>query len=623
MSPNAGRRPLRRALAGAAVLAAAVLAWAGPAWGHSFLVSTTPAQGQRLAAPPSELLLRFSERVDLASVKITMKTVAGARVGTGRPRLATDGVEVTVPLAQPGPAVYLLGWEAFSAVDGHGSSGEFAFAVGDAGGALPAARSAAPTSARGVLASWLFFLGLSLSAGALVVGGLIGPGGTGPGRAIIRTGLFCAFAGAALALPGSPDGWQQALLLAVLQLLAAAVVLVAVTSRWWVPLMAIVAAAAAWAGRSHAAERSVLGWLVDLVHLVAGAVWLGSLAIIVVVAWRRRGDERLVLVRRYGRLALVLVVVLAAAGTAAGVTLVPSWDALWDTGYGRLVLLKVGLLAGALGFAGASRRWALRRGQPRPLRSLMSIEASLVVVAVAVAALLSNSAPPQAAMAAEELLGPPPMATAVARDAGLAGQLNTEVVADGTRLDIIVFAPSGPVRGTTIGATLARPDGAKLDLVPRPCGPGCFTQELALPAGETTVTVTAAAPTWNGGRFVARLAWPPGEPGRGPLAALVERMRAIPHLTLTEAVDSGPGSKVTPRRYDLSGEALVAAEPYAAANVEDVRFFPGRPSRLVLYLPGSQMFVDLELDAAGRIARSRLVSRGHDIEREFTYPTGP
>ena len=618
------RRQRWRRAAVATALAAAVLAGARPASGHSFLVSTTPAQGQRLVAPPTELVLRFSERVDLSSVKVTMRTGAGAKVDTGRPQLASDGVEATIPLSQAGEAVYLVGWEGFSAVDGHGSLGEFAFIVGNASARVPSARSAAPTSARGVLSSWLFFLGLSLAAGALVVRGLAGSGHGGPRRATIRVGLLGAMAGAALALPGSPDGWQELLLLGALQLLAASLVLVAISSRWWVPLTAALAAGGAWAGRSHAAgEHSVLGWLVDFVHLGAGAVWLGSLAVVGAIAWRRRADDPLVLVRRYARVALPLVVVLALAGTGAAVALVPSWDALWHTGYGRLVLLKVGLLAGALGLAATSRWCAVRRGKPRELRWLMRLEAAVVVVAVAVAALLANGAPPQPTVAAEEILGPPPMAAAVARDAGLAGQLNTEVVADGARLDIVVFAPGGPVRGTTIEATLQRPDGAKLDLVPRPCGPGCFTQELALGQGRTTVVVTAAAPTWIGGQFIAQLTWPPGEPGHGRLGELLARMKAIPHLTMTETVDSGPGSKVTPNRYDVSGEALMTREPYAAANMEEVRFFPGPPPRLLLYLPGSQMFVHLELDAAGRIARSRLVSRGHDILREFAYPVGP
>ncbi len=358
-------------------MAVAVLASAAPAWGHSFLVSTTPGQGQRLAAPPSELVLRFSERVDLASVKVTTKTVAGAAVDMGRAQLSPDGVEVTIPLGEAGPAVYLVGWEAFSAVDGHGSSGEFAFAAGNATGAVPTARSAAPTSARGVLASWLFFLGLSLAAGALVVRGLLGSGDGGPSRATVRIGLFGAMLGAALALPGTPDGWQQVLLLGVLQLLAAALMLVALTSRWWAPLMATVAAGGAWAGRSHAAaEHSVLGWLVDLVHLVAGGVWLGSLAVVAVIVWRRHGDERLVLVRRYARMALALVVVVAGVGTAVGllhdgpdpwipravmlvlsplwflvvymalVVTVPLWDRL-DQRWGELV--PIGLAAAAMG----------------------------------------------------------------------------------------------------------------------------------------------------------------------------------------------------------------------------------------------------------------------------------
>lgn len=610
-----------RAAAAGAVAVVVLLAAVQPATAHSFLVSTTPAQGQRLPAAPSELVLRFSERVDLASVKVRMRTVTGAEVETGRPQLASDGVEVTVPVAQAGEAVYLVGWEGFSAVDGHGSSGEFAFAAGDARGSLPASRSDALTNLRGVMASWVFFVGFALAAGALVVRGLAGASAGGPGRAVVRVGLFAAMAGGVLALPGTPEGWPQVALLSVVQLLAVALVLVAVAARWWAPLTAVLGAAGAWAARSHAAaEHSVLGWLIDAVHLAAGGIWLGSLAVVGVLVWRRAGGERWALVRRYARLALALVVVLAAAGIGSGLALVPSWDALFGTGYGRLVVLKVALLAGALALAAGSRWWALRRAKAGPLRWLMAFETGVVVVALAVAAVLANGAPPQPAVAAEQLLGPPPMTATVTRDAGLAGQLNTEVVADGTRLDIVVFSPSGPVPGTEVEATLRRPDGATLDLVPRPCGTGCYTQALPLRAGATTVTVTATAPTWTGGRFVARLTWPPGEPGQAQLAELVARMRAIPTLTMTETVDSGPGSTVTPARYDFSGEALMAAEPYAAANVEEARFFAGPPPRLVLSLPGSQMFVDLELDAAGRIARSRLVSRGHDILREFTYP---
>ena len=551
-----------------------------------------------------------------------MRIFTSEEVEAGPPKLAPDGLEVAVPVAKGDPGVYVVAWEAFSAVDGHGSTGEFSFAAGDARGAIPSARSTDPTSARGVLASLLFFAGFSLAAGTLVVRGLLGSAFGRDTRRPARIGLLCAFAGASLALPGVAAGWSRLLLLAVLQLVIVALALLLATSTWRFPLTVTIAAAMGWAARSHvAAAHSILGWLVDAVHLVAGGLWLGSLAVVTVVAWLRRADERAALVHRYARFALPLVLALAAAGTASAIALVPNWDALWNSAYGQLVLVKVGLLAGAVALAGASRWWALRRARAGTLRRLMAVEASVLIVALAVAAVLANTAPPKPALAADDVLGPAPMSGAVTRDAGLAGQLNTEVVADGTRLDIVVFGPSGPLPNTTIEATLVRPDGAELDLVPRPCGPGCFTQEVALAPGETTVTVSASAPDWTGGEFVARLAWPPGEPGRERLRELVERMRQVPQLSMTETVDSGPGSTVTPSRYDnLSGEELIALEPYAAANVDEVRLFHGPPARLVLYLSGSQMFVELELDEAGRIARSRLVSRGHDIVRQFTYP---
>lgn len=626
---RAPRAVSRRRLVVAAAAAFAVLAWTTSASAHSFLVTTNPAQGQRLTTPPSEVVLRFSEEVELRSVKVTVTTVTGGHGDTGgdanagAPELAAGGLEVAVPVIDGDRGVHVVAWEAFSAVDGHGSSGEFAFAVGDVGGAIPSARSTDPTSVRGVLASWLFFAGFSLAAGALVVRGLLGSRGRrDAGRPAALVGLLGAAAGAMLALPGVAGRWPPLLLLAVLQLLVVAWALLFATSSWRLPLTVTAAAGALWAVRSHAAAaQSLLGWMIDAVHLVAGGTWLGSLAVVAIVAGRGRGGERAILIHRYARLALVLVLVLAVAGTASAIVLVPTWEALWTSGYGRLVLLKVALLAGAIALAGTSRGWALRTGRTEALRRLMAAEASVLVVALAIAALLANTAPPKPAIASDELLGPPPLVAAATRDAGLAGQLNAEVASDGARLDVVVFGPSGPVPDTKIQVGLVRPDGAELDLVPRPCGRGCFTQEVALRPGDTTVTVRASAPGWTGGQFVARLAWPPGAPGEEHLRGVIERMRQVPRLSMTETVDSGPGSTVTPGRYrGLTGDQLVALEPYAAANVDEVRHFQGPPPKLVLYLSGSQMFIELELDEAGRISRSRLVSRGHDIVRQFSYP---
>lgn len=69
------------------------------------------------------------------------------------------------------------------------------------------------------------------------------------------------------------------------------------------------------------------------------------------------------------------------------------------------------------------------------------------------------------------------------------------------------------------------------------------------------------------------------------------------------------------------GADFIDVEPYAGGNVTDVRTLPGQPERLALYVSGSQIFVVLALDDAGRMTTSRLISPGHEIRRRFSYPS--
>ena len=118
------------------------------------------------------------------------------------------------------------------------------------------------------------------------------------------------------------------------------------------------------------------------------------------------------------------------------------------------------------------------------------------------------------------------------------------------------------------------------------------------------------------------LAWPPGELAPERLQSVIETMRAIPELSLTETVDSGPGSLVGPAVFGISGRRLIEAEPYAAGNVEEVRVMVGSTERLSVYVPGSQLYAELELDDRDRIVSARMVDSGHLITRTITYPDG-
>lgn len=601
--------------------AAVVVGVVQPASAHSFLVSTSPGQGERLSSRPDAVVLEFSERPDPATAVLELQRANGDVVDIAGLQVPAAGVGMSAEVPDGlDDGIYVVSWQAFSAIDGHGTFGEFSFAVGVVDAELPAPVASSTSSWWDTGASLLFFAGLALAAGPLLMA--LVDGARQP-RAAVRAGLVAALLGAGVGwldvLGGSIGGVVPAAL--ALGLVAVAISLDAATRRPAPPLVVLLGAAGAWSAQSHASSlQGVVGWALDLVHLVAGAAWVGALGVVVARGWmaRRDGAPWLPVVRRYAAVALLLVVGLATAGTVSAMLLVPTWQDLWETWYGQLLIVKIILFVGAAVLALVSRR-ALRQRHPTMLRRTTRAEVALLVVALAVAALVANTTPPAPAVAAEALLGPAPLREPIARDAGLGGQLNVDVASDGSRLDVRVFSPSGPVPGTDIDLALQQPDGTSVDVLPRPCGAGCFTQDLDLREGSTTVAVGVEAPGWTGGRFEGTLLWPPGPAAPQRLRDVIAATRSAERVVVAETVDSGPGSVVNELVFEMSGDALIDAEPYAAGNVDQVRLLPGVPERLSLYVPGSQIYGVLTLDEQGRMVESLLVSPGHEIGRRFRY----
>src|SRR5581483_3941102 len=115
-------------------------------------------------------------------------------------------------------------------------------------------------------------------------------------------------------------------------------------------------------------------------------------------------------VPRFSNVGFVSVLVLLGTGIWASVLHLPVWGALWQTSYGKVILVKIGLLAAATLLAAGN----LLRTKPRLvaggelaepaarlLRRLAGGEALVVAGAVFAAAALSSLAPPPPAFAEE------------------------------------------------------------------------------------------------------------------------------------------------------------------------------------------------------------------------------
>jgi copper transport protein len=168
------------------------------------------------------------------------------------------------------------------------------------------------------------------------------------------------------------------------------------------------------AGHATAARHPALMIPVDSLHVLAMSVWLGGLAALLacVPAATRRLDrpdaDRLLasVVVRFSALALAAVIVLLGTGVVQALEHVGSWSALTGTGYGRAVLVKVGLTAALICLGAVNRRRAVPslervargetvgEGAVRLLRRAVAAEVVLLVGVLGVTAVLVSYAPP-------------------------------------------------------------------------------------------------------------------------------------------------------------------------------------------------------------------------------------
>jgi copper transport protein len=433
---------------------------------HAYLVKTVPAASVTLNSPPPDVALTYDEAVEPRFALISVTDVNAHQETTGPVRRsASDPDTLIVPLKKLPEGWYLVYWRAIS-VDGHPVQGAFTFAVGPNAGPAPQFTiphiSQTATTPQLLIARWAVFLTTMTAIGLFVLRLLIAQPLVRRVQGTTLRAVTVAFAiAAALGLAAIPvyleystavdslrsvfavgalvplwrttafgRGYLDMELCLALFVLAAAIAIRVdrpeLPHRSTAALLAAAGALTAagavlvFPGASgHAAQTAPRGvaLLLDWLHLVSGAVWLGGL-IGLLVLWRslpaaRRVAGLIVCVPRFSSVAFVSVLLLLGSGIGATVLHLPVLAALWQTSYGEAILLKIGLLTAALmlaavnllrtkpRLAAAGRQTALGEPTAHLLRRLVGGEATLIAGAVFVAALLSSLAPPPAAFAKE------------------------------------------------------------------------------------------------------------------------------------------------------------------------------------------------------------------------------
>jgi methionine-rich copper-binding protein CopC len=122
-----------RTLYGLVAFAVMALSGTQAAFAHAQLSHATPAAGDAVSKPPSEVTLNFSEKLEAAFSTVVVRDAVGKRVNKADAQV--DKADRTImrvaldPLALT-PGVYIVEWRALTA-DTHKTEGAFIFRVGE------------------------------------------------------------------------------------------------------------------------------------------------------------------------------------------------------------------------------------------------------------------------------------------------------------------------------------------------------------------------------------------------------------------------------------------------------------------------------------------------------------
>jgi copper transport protein len=435
---------VRRLAAAAALAMVLVLVSAGPASAHATLESTNPADGQHLDKAPTEVTLTFSEDIGAPPGAVRVFNNQGHRVDDGDVKAHNE--TASVGLNSIGDGGYVVTWRVISA-DSHPVNGAFTFTVGtgtaassDLVSSLLNSGSNKKWDIAGDVARGIGYAATFIAGGGAIFLAVVHDGRSdrrGLGKVVLWAAIVGAIAvvvqlpiSAALATGlglGSithtgvlgqvlADGVGAQTVTVLLGLAVATTAVLWKTRTTATRVAAVVGGGAAAIGFAFAGHTTVTEprWLVysaDMVHVLAASVWVGGLVLLFLFLRRQRAESGDAVhaggvVARFSRLAGFAIVAIGIAGGILAYEEIRALSALTSTTYGKLVLVKVGVVAVIVAVAAYNRYQlvpALQRAEARGrnawshLTSTVRIEVIGVIVVLGITGVLVNQVPARTA----------------------------------------------------------------------------------------------------------------------------------------------------------------------------------------------------------------------------------
>lgn len=393
---------------------------------HAVLVEANPAPGSVLDEAPAQVVLLFNERLERQFFSLQVRNDRGSVINREKAEMSEDQRQISLVLPRLGRGVYTVSYRVLSA-DGHPVSGSYVFSVGEP---IPANASAdgSPSmpghahhhgdpygsgfDARQtfILTARVWYYFSLLFAAGLVFWKNMLPNTLAPGERLGASQLFFQrslmlswIAVIGFQIPVFVDGLDRngmidlftssigIIWLIQLALVSGSFLILnrhKMSDSLWALAVLIVEAMNGHAATARQAWASVTA---DFAHLAAAAVWVGGLYVIVFL-YRKQKQERSEVLRRFARAAWISMLALVVSGAAVTLLFLPDLSYLTYTLWGKLLLVKVGLVA-VVAVVAAIIRWFIMPRRTERAGAWMAVDFGLAAAIVVIAGIFSYMSP--------------------------------------------------------------------------------------------------------------------------------------------------------------------------------------------------------------------------------------
>ncbi|WP_284036310.1 copper resistance protein CopC [Neobacillus sp. 114] len=393
-----------------------LLATPKAAFAHAVLEKAVPAQDIHLQSSPKEITLTFNERLENEFFTLKVFDENGEEIGRTKAKLSVDQKELDLKLPKLADGNYTVSYQVVSA-DGHPVKGSYIFSVGEgfAGKSktvpIQQGDELSPLTSVGRI---FYYLALLLAAGWIWWGAMarkqlvllheLKQSHESIARLLLMVFIIANFEFGAMLAGGYLDQWSLSNLIAMIidttaglswmittiLLLLGFVILFRnpwVDSVWVV----LILGAKSVNGHAFAFEPRLLTVSLDLLHLLAAAIWAGGL--LYILLYIKKFQEHVQkFIKLFSAAALISMVVLIGTGLISTFIYLPKIQYLLETRWGTLLIVKTNLVLVVIAVAAALRLY-LKKQDEGNIRRLVKLDFILMLSIVCIVGALTYLSP--------------------------------------------------------------------------------------------------------------------------------------------------------------------------------------------------------------------------------------